>query len=116
MDDEEEGEDDDPTSASASRETVIADDVLFLCFEWCVLCVECRVDCPVSAAPRLFASDLSRCMAVSHRWLEAAQDNHLWKLHCAMCFRRVSKFRTVSDMLSLRVCGGAGLYLTGLHV
>eukprot|EP00483_Globobulimina_turgida_P003560 UN03566 len=77
MDTEEEEEDDDPTSASSlsienDKKMVISDDILFLCFEW------------------LFAAELSRCMVVSRHWNEAAQDNHLWKLQCAMCFKRVS--------------------------
>eukprot|EP00484_Ammonia_sp_Unknown_P025091 CAMPEP_0197049780 /NCGR_PEP_ID=MMETSP1384-20130603/24830_1 /TAXON_ID=29189 /ORGANISM="Ammonia sp." /LENGTH=320 /DNA_ID=CAMNT_0042482107 /DNA_START=69 /DNA_END=1031 /DNA_ORIENTATION=+ len=77
-------EEDDPTSSSlieAKRARarndddqleVIPDDVLFLCFEW------------------LFPSDLSRCMLVSKHWNDAAKDNHLWKLHCAMAFNRIS--------------------------
>jgi len=50
----------------------IPEDVLFLCFEW------------------LYPSELARCSAVNHEWNEAARDNHLWKVHCAMCFHRVS--------------------------
>lgn len=103
-----EEEDDDPTSASSSprrnehngpndneaqseekkstegdQETAhqIPEDVLFLCFEW------------------LFPSELVRCCPVSHQWNEAARDNHLWKLHCAMCFQRVSS-RNLSNKYS----------------
>eukprot|EP01084_Bolivina_argentea_P187077 322316_1 len=68
METEEEEEDDDPTSSNH----VISDDILFLCFEW------------------LFAAELSCCMVVNKHWNEAAKDNHLWKLQCAMCFKRIS--------------------------
>mmetsp|Transcript_6699 Transcript_6699/g.10596 ORF Transcript_6699/g.10596 Transcript_6699/m.10596 type:complete len:319 (+) Transcript_6699:88-1044(+) len=73
--DQDEDEEDDPTSNLLSPErviTTIPDDVLFLCFAW------------------LHAAELARCMVVGKHWHEAAQDNHLWRLQCALCFHRIS--------------------------
>jgi len=62
----------DENEEEKSTENEIPEDVLFLCFEW------------------LYPSELARCGPVNHQWNEAARDNHLWKVHCAMCFHRVS--------------------------